>query len=416
MSLWALFTHCIDCFDIAPILGITSPEKRCGKTRVLNWLNRIVRRPLLASNVTSAVIYRVAQDYSPTLLIDEADTFLNDNKELGGVINSGHTRESAYVLRNDAVGNNWNPKKFSTWGARAIAKIGAFNPTLADRAIELKMRRRLPNEQIEKLRRNELDSLRPIASRCARFAVDNTDLLKNVHPLIPDSLHDRAADNWEPLLAIAELANDEWRQKAIAAAITISGIGDMVSESITTKLLSDIRVIFDDKKATRIFSCHLLDSLYRMPDSPWSAFNKGKPLTGHQLAGMMRDFEVTANQTVRIGESTQKGYKLEDFQDAFSRYLIPPLEKSHGHMPVRGRVSGQPQKVTKNLQKVTRSHDGQESACDVVTEPEKKVTERSRPEASQESACDVVTFPAPPGRGDETQAWLADYDLVVERF
>ena len=46
-------------------------------------------------------------------------------------------------------------------------------------------------------------------------------------------------------------------------------------------------------------------------------------MTTRQLAGLLNPFEIRP-QTVRIGDSTAKGYKLDDLQDAFERYLPSP--------------------------------------------------------------------------------------------
>ena len=92
--LWVIHTYALEAGEASPILAITSPEKRCGKTTLLSLLSAIVYRPAGGSAFTRAAIYRVVEKYHPTLLVDEADTFLgsSDNRELRGVINSGHTR------------------------------------------------------------------------------------------------------------------------------------------------------------------------------------------------------------------------------------------------------------------------------------------------------------------------------------
>src|SRR5213593_2916380 len=40
-----------------------------------------------------------SKETRPTLLIDEADTFLQGNDELRGILNSGYSRKTAYVVR-----------------------------------------------------------------------------------------------------------------------------------------------------------------------------------------------------------------------------------------------------------------------------------------------------------------------------
>jgi hypothetical protein len=90
LALWVMHTHAIDAAYVTPRLAITSPEKRCGKTTLLTLLSRIVSRPLSAANMTTATLFRVIGAAHPTLLVDEADSFLGENGEMRGIINAGH--------------------------------------------------------------------------------------------------------------------------------------------------------------------------------------------------------------------------------------------------------------------------------------------------------------------------------------
>jgi putative DNA primase/helicase len=148
MALWVCFTWCIDAANTAPILAISSPEKRCGKTTVLSLLNLLVKKPLSTSNITPAALFRTIEEYKPTLLIDEADTFIKQSDDLRGILNSGHTRSTAFVLR--TIGDDHIPKAFNTWGAKAIALIGKLSDTLHDRSIVISLKRKLSHERTER--------------------------------------------------------------------------------------------------------------------------------------------------------------------------------------------------------------------------------------------------------------------------
>jgi putative DNA primase/helicase len=113
--LWAIHTHAFECFGHSPRLAITSPEKQCGKTTTLDVLGELVARSLPTSNATTAAIFRTIEIVKPTLLIDEADTFLGENEELRGVLNSGH-RRGGQILR--TVGEGHEPRQFATWAPR----------------------------------------------------------------------------------------------------------------------------------------------------------------------------------------------------------------------------------------------------------------------------------------------------------
>jgi len=216
-ALWVVHTHAHAQARISPILCSSSPEKRCGKSTLLAVLSAWVRRPLPASNISVSAMFRTAEKYAPTLLVDEADTFLKQNEELRGILNSGHTKDLAFVIR--AVGDDFEPRKFSTWTPKAIALIGTLPPTLADRPLLIKLRRKLPGEIVTKLKHAdpELAALRP---QLMGWVADNGERLGRIEPETPAGLHDRAADNWNPLLAIAELAGGDWPERAMLLAVS----------------------------------------------------------------------------------------------------------------------------------------------------------------------------------------------------
>ena len=146
--------------------------------------------------------------------------FIRNNEELRGILNSGHTRDLAFVIRNVAVGDDHEPRRFSTWGAKAIALIGKLPDTLADRSIEVRLKRKLPGESVEKVRHADPELFHSLAQRCARWAADHIDQIRAARPSMPEALNDRAQDSWEPLIAIAEL-----RRRRLARARAEGGLG-----------------------------------------------------------------------------------------------------------------------------------------------------------------------------------------------
>ncbi|MBU6428099.1 MAG: DUF3631 domain-containing protein [Cyanobacteria bacterium REEB65] len=278
LALWSVHTHAIEAAAVTPILALVSPQKRCGKTTALSLAIRLSARPLVASNISPAAVFRIIEEWRPTLLIDEADTFIKDNEELRGVLNSGHTRDTAYVLRMEKVGEGFEPRRFTTWAAKAIAMIGRLPDTLADRSIEIALERKLPSERVEKLRHAGPELFIRLAAQAARWALDNCDRLRSARPALPDRLHDRAADNWEPLLAIADLAGEAWPRLARDAALALSGEEAAVeADSLATRLLRDMRPIVEDYQGDGIPTAVLLDKLNAIEEAPWSEITRANP-------------------------------------------------------------------------------------------------------------------------------------------
>ena len=86
---------CFEAFPLHPgVLAITAPEKRCGKTTLLDVIGLLVPRSLSTASISTAATFRMIEASRPTLMIDEADTLLGENEELRGVLNSGHRAEA----------------------------------------------------------------------------------------------------------------------------------------------------------------------------------------------------------------------------------------------------------------------------------------------------------------------------------
>ena len=322
IALWIVFAHAIDSFQIAPILNLWSPVRRCGKTRTLQLLARLVPNAKLTSNITASALFRlVSSSQPPTLLIDEIDSFADIRPELRNVLNSGHERQFAHV---DRAGPRGYGIRFSTWCPKVLALIGSLPDTVFDRSIRIEMRRKLPDEDIEVLRRADDGVFTTLADACSRYAEQNADILAATDPTLPSGLHDRAGDNWYPLLAIADRAGAEWPERARAAAVALSKSNDMVS--MREDLLADIKDVFDDAEAERIHSKTLLEKLCALEHKPWATFNRGGPITERQVAHEMQFFGPQIQpKPMRIKGTLLRGYKRKWFEDAFSRYVLPSV-------------------------------------------------------------------------------------------
>jgi putative DNA primase/helicase len=321
IAAWIVLTYCPDAFRILPLLGIVSPVKRCGKTTLLEILQGLTNKGLTASNISPAAVFRTIEKYLPTLLVDEADTFLKDSDELRGVLNSGHTRSGAYVIR--VEGENHEPVKFSTWGPKAVAMIGTLPDTLQDRSVVVSLRRKAPGETVSRIDVDFTIECNELRQACRRWADDNMVNLREIKPNIPTTNNDRLTDNWMPLLAIADVAGGDWPELMRKSML---GMFDGTDDSIGPKLLYDIQDIFRSHPVERIFSDDLVEALKDKKESPWCDWNRGKGLTQNGLARQLKPFDIYS-KTMRIGENRRKGYELSSFNDAFKRYIpsMPPI-------------------------------------------------------------------------------------------
>ncbi len=331
MALWELFSHVLDAFGISPNLLLTSPQKRCGKTTLLDVIMAFVPRPLGTSNLTAATLFRVVDAVQPTLCIDEADTFMGSRDELTGIINSGHRRTAAFVMR--CVGDNQEVRTFGTWAPKVLAQIGKPTDTTLDRSIEIRMQRRTPAEEVENLRVDRIrDEMKPLCRKAARWAADHMEELQRADPDMPAELHDRAADNWRPLVAIADAVGGAWPEWARDdAAKELSGSTLEDDETLPVLLLSDLRDLFGD--VDQLSSGQIVESLAELEDRPWAEWGRQrKPITPHGIARLLKPFGIKPRQIKITGENL-RGYEHADFENAWARYLPGDVAVEHPPLP-----------------------------------------------------------------------------------
>lgn len=321
IALWILHTHLFSCAQISPRLAVVSPEKRCGKSTLLTVLGGIVPKALHVANITAAAVFRCVEAAQPTLLIDEADTFVDGKEDLRGILNSGHNKATAFVVR--VVGDEQEPRVFSTWAPVAIAAIGKLPDTLMDRSVVISMRRKMPSEKIDRLRLDRMGHLHDLGRRCARWAADNSLKVMDQEPEVPDFISDRAADNWRTLLTIAEAVGEGWPDRARRAIRELNGEPEEGDDgSIRETLLRDIQIVFDGVTSGTITTEQLLNRLLSrtFADHPWSTFVRGRPMTPRGLASLLKPFGIRP-KNLKIGGAVLKGYDRSAFLDPFRRYI-----------------------------------------------------------------------------------------------
>lgn len=421
LPVWALGSYCMDAWSIWPKLLITSPEKRCGKSVLMEVIEGLVYRGLLTSNISPSAIFRCIEEWAPSLLIDEADTFAKDNDELNGIINSGHRKRTAVVIRSEKEGDSFKPKKFSVWCPQAIAGIGNQRGTLHDRSIHIEMRRKLPGEILQKLPGDYYEQHKELRQRCLRWAEDHTGKLKYSRVSVPSCGNDRAEDNWQPIFAIAELVGGDWPERVLEAYRVMTKCHDD-DDTIGPMILKDVREILEGKFGSVIHSCDLVDELIDLEERPWCEWKHGKPLTKNSLARLLKPYSVRSRQ-IRIGTINKFGYRKEDFQDAFNRYLPPktPFQNTTTLQPSHSKGFSRFQNATHLtrvvFQKALKASQG--AACSVVVfqkgETENKGVFSSYPQALIDAATDACSGLNISAGEFISRLDTSDYDEIISK-
>ena len=317
VALWIVHAHALDAAEHSPRLHIASPEKRCGKSTLLGVIEPMLPRALSVENITTSALFRTIEAARPTLLLDEADSFLTTNEEMRGLLNAGHARGGTVIK---SVGDDFEPRQFGVWAATVIAGIGRIPATIEDRSITIQLRRRLPGEAVERLRSTRRDHIAGLGRKVARWVKDHLHSLRDADPEMPDSLSDRGQDNWRALVAIADAIGHGWGEKVRQAAVALDGDGIGDEPSAGVMLLSDIIEAFEDRGTDRLSSADIVQGLNDMDDRPWPEWRRGKPMTQNSVSKLLKPFGI-APKKIRFHNDTARGYDRADIQEACRRYV-----------------------------------------------------------------------------------------------
>jgi hypothetical protein len=380
LTLWIAATHAQPAWEHASRFVVKSPIKRCGKTRLQEVTRELVHRPLATTNISVAALVRsLDEDDPPTLILDEADAIFGAGKDrpesaedLRGILNSGHSRGWPYL--------RWDQQRrqleaCATFAMALVGGIGSMPDTLEDRAVVVSMRRRAPGETVAPFRRRRaVPPLHELRDELHGWVVGLRDELADAEPDLP--VEDRAADVWEPLVAIADAAGGDWPARARTACTTLT-------EDTTTpddgtageRLLADLHGVFGDAEA--LWTTTILEQLHGLEEAPWGDWY-GRELTARDLARLLRPWGVSS-RNVRTAEGQAKGYHRADLIDPWSRY-------THAAVPA-----------------VPPSHEGLETAPDL------------REPAGTDAGTDAATTSVPPSDLRKHAVWDAGTDGTDER-
>ena len=334
IALWIAHTWVIDAFEYTPCLHIWSPEKRCGKTKLLDCLELLVAKIWRAVSPSEAVLYRKIESDRPTLLLDEVDTVFSGNKDerkepVRALLNAGFERK-AQVPRCVGQGSNYQVQEFAVFCAKAFAGIGRLPDTVSDRCIPIRLIRRSRHESVQRFRKRDAET----ATSAVRTALETwsqqnglIEKLRASRPEIPNELDDRQQDICEPLLAIADLAGDEWPERSRNALVLLCA-AEAEDDSPGVKLLSAIHDAFVD--ADRLATKELLERLINQEtDAPWVGWWESDLRNGNtrgpaaRLAHFLKPYRIKT-RTIRLPDNTTlRGYLRADFEDAWKRYCPP---------------------------------------------------------------------------------------------
>jgi Protein of unknown function (DUF3631) len=336
LVLWTLHSWAIEAAFATPYLFVTSAEPGSGKTRALEVLRELVREPLFTMNISDAALFRAIHAKRPTLFFDEVDSIFNPKArerghrdDLRALLNAGYRR--GQLVYRMGGGNNTELQQFHVFGAKCLAGLGTLPPTLASRCLRIELKRRRVDEPVEDFFpedvAGEAEQLRVALEAWADCAVEQ---LKTARPARIEGMRDRTNEVWRPLLAIAECAGEIWAARARRAALTLSASDAEDEPSLGLLLLADCRTVFDERQAERLATSDLIAALGQLEESPWAEWwldaktSEMLRTAPRRVAQLLKPYGIRP-RNVRVDEArTPKGYRREDFVDAWERFLAVP--------------------------------------------------------------------------------------------
>ncbi|HWV98960.1 MAG TPA: DUF3631 domain-containing protein [Candidatus Acidoferrum sp.] len=307
-TLWTPHAHAIGAFTQTPRLNLTSIEPGCGKTTALNLMATMTPNVLRTDNLKPAVLFRIVHLHQPTLLLDELDAYLHLYPELRGLLNAGNDPGACvYRCEGHIV------RSFKAFAATALAGIGHLAPTLRDRSIIIPFVKAPPGSLQARFDKRHTKTETILGRKIARWTQDNFAAIAACDPVMPPAAYNRLGDNWRPLFALAQIIGGHWPQRVLDAfhALSSSPSSPASSSSFSSSsssssgpslhlpqsagsqlstlnhqlpatpihqstnpliqvLLADIRHLFTQSAADRLFSSTLVSSLCALPNRPWS--------------------------------------------------------------------------------------------------------------------------------------------------
>lgn len=312
LAAWTVGTYVYRIFRVFPYLVLRSPTRRCGKSRVLDLLALVAfNASPRTTNPTEAQVFRGPSKNGGTLLLDEIEHLRGEKETFQGllaVLNSGFERGGA-VQRLEKRGDRFMEISYPTYCPRALAGIARMAETLEDRSIIVFMSRKLKQEPVERFSPGRLEEeAQRLRDACYTWALtraaDLTEVYEGEFPEL-QALDDRARDLWEPLLAIAMLADAEadrlgtperLASTLVALAHHLSGVRDE-GDTTTVKLIEALEAIVETE-GRDVFTPSELLELLRAHNLEWVKSSKA-------LAGLLNPLGLVSTWRWQGGKSAR---------------------------------------------------------------------------------------------------------------
>jgi hypothetical protein len=326
--LWVIMVYLHQLFNFCGYIRFRSPEKLCGKSTALDILFELTPRPLLVGNMSASSMYRLIPEYHLTILLDEAQSYVKKDTDIGGILDAGYQKNRPAVRTNP---NTMETEFFDTYGPKALASIGPLNDTIESRSIIVPMTRKSADQDVKQIcdiLQDSPDWFLVYRRKLMRWTEDNKDKIVATRLTRPSFLGNRNWDKWKPLFVIAHVLGGKIPATLRDNAHTIV-TGDDSELGIRLEILSMLRDLFKEKGPTLpkdfqfLPTSELLNHLNSNEEARWADWKTGDKtgMTAEKLSRNLKDFKIKSDQP-QYGGKRIRGYWFKDFEKAFNTFRI----------------------------------------------------------------------------------------------
>jgi putative DNA primase/helicase len=332
MALWCCHAHLVHHrlvkLTVSPRLGIQARDYGSGKTVTLECIGCLVPNATMASNITASNLFRTIAAEHPTLLLDEVHLLLHSNRnpDLLQIMNASHRRKSAKIRSSEPLPNGgWQPVEYDVWCTMVLASVCELPRDQQERSVVINLSKALGEDVPEHLEDGTSPELELLYTKLVVWAADLEELPRPPMPEILRRQHGRIGDNWRPLLAVAQIAGEQWPQRALDAAL--AAIAGEQQLTVIQRLLASIRRAFNSfdppKPDDALETGELLHRLLNDSEEEWDRANHGRAVTSYWLRDNLRGLlDPPKSQEWQVGEDGQgrrhaRGYRRFQFAKAW---------------------------------------------------------------------------------------------------
>jgi hypothetical protein len=204
---YVLFSWVYDSFNELPYLRLRG-DPGSGKTRFLLIAGSLCYKPIFASGAsTVSPLFRIIDSFRGTLIIDEGDFRLSDERaEVVKILNNGNARGFPVLRSEVSPTREFNPRAYAVYGPKLVATRGFFQ----DRALESRClteemgQRRLRDDVPINLPASHKEQALHLRNKLLLFRFHNLGRCAASESLVDRSIEPRLNQIFVPLLSIVD--------------------------------------------------------------------------------------------------------------------------------------------------------------------------------------------------------------------